>query len=323
MSGSIAPLILEKLAVLFLLIGTGGLVRKAGLISEEGESVVSTLLVDLFWPALIFTSITMNLSRDDILRNISLPLFAAVTILAGGGLGLIAVKLMKYRGVRRNSFLFQSMMNNFVFLVLPFAVLFLPERGAGLLFVHNLGTILLLWTLCVPVLQGESRDREKELFKSLLKNPGIISTLAAIILVLTGLNTRLPAAISITMDYLGAPTMAIAMLVAGSRIAGTGLKAVRLDAWNLLIALIRLVLVPLILLGLSLIVWNAGLAGPETLLIFMLVNIVPVGVFSVSLANKYRASPELMAQSVALTHVIGAGTMLVWLLVLQKMPFFP
>ncbi|WP_319560213.1 AEC family transporter [Marispirochaeta sp.] len=77
MSGSIAPLILEKLAVLFLLIGAGGAVRKLGIISEEGESVVSTLLVDLFWPALIFTSITMNLTRDDILRNISLPVFAA------------------------------------------------------------------------------------------------------------------------------------------------------------------------------------------------------------------------------------------------------
>lgn len=323
MSGSIAPLILEKLAVLFLLIGAGGIVRKAGLISEEGESVVSTLLVDLFWPALIFTSITMNLTRDDILRNISLPVFAALTIVTGGGLGLIGVKLMKYQGVRRRSFLFQSMMNNFVFLVLPFAVLFFPERGAGLLFVHNLGIILLLWILCVPVLQGETRDKEKDLLIGLLKNPGIIATISAIILVLTGINTRLPAAITITMDYLGAPTMAIAMLVAGSRIAGTGLKAVRVDPWNLLIALIRLVLVPLILLGLSLLVWEAGWAGPETLMIFMLVNIVPVGVFSVSLANKYKASPELMAQSVALTHVIGAGTMLAWLLILQKMPFFP
>ncbi|WP_319560212.1 AEC family transporter [Marispirochaeta sp.] len=230
---------------------------------------------------------------------------------------------MKYRGVRRSSFLFQSMMNNFVFLVLPFAVLFLPERGAGLLFVHNLGIILLLWTLCVPVLQGENRDKEKDLLMELVKNPGIIATISAIILVLTGINTRLPAAITITMDYLGAPTMAIAMLVAGSRIAGTGLKAVRIDPWNMLIALIRLVLVPLILLGLSLLVWEAGWAGSETLMIFMLVNIVPVGVFSVSLANKYKASPELMAQSVAFTHVIGAGTMLAWLLILQKMPFFP
>ena len=112
------------------------------------------------------------------------------------------------------------------------------------------------------------------------------------------------------------------MIVAGSRIAGEGLKALRLDMWNLLIALIRLILVPGVLLGLSLLLWKTGLFAPETLMIFMLVNIVPAGVFSVSLANRYNAAPELMAQSVALTHIIGAGTMFVWFLILQQMPFF-
>ena len=77
------------------------------------------------------------------------------------------------------------------------------------------------------------------------------------------------------MIWSGASTIAVAMIVAGSRIAGEGLKALRLDMWNLLIALIRLILVPGVLLGLSLLLWKTGLFAPETLMIFMLVNIVP------------------------------------------------
>jgi hypothetical protein len=30
-----------------------------------------------------------------------------------------------------------------------------------------------------------------------------------------------------------------------------------------------------------------------------------------------------MAESVTLTHLIGAGTMILWLLLMQKLPFFP
>ena len=323
MSESIAPLILEKLATLFLLIGVGGAARRSGLINEAGERTISTLLVDIFWPALIFSSITGNLSRADLLRNLSLPGFALVTVAFGWLLGLIGVRLMGYRDDRRRCFIFQSMFNNFVFMVLPFALLFIPERGAGLLFIHNLGMILALWIVGVPILQGENKAGPAERLKSLLTNPGIIATVSAMILVLSGLNTRLPNLAVTTLETLGAPTMAIAMMAAGSRIAGMGLGALRFDLWNMLLAFIRLLFLPLVLLGLAMAAWTAGLAGPETLIIFTLVNIVPVGVFSVSLANRFGSSPELMAESVTLTHIIGAGTMILWLLLMQKLPFFP
>ncbi len=322
MTGSIAPIIINKLLTLFLLMFLGGAVRKMGIIDNNGEKYLSVLLVDIFWPALIFTSITGTLTRSDILENLMLPILAMVTILTGAAIGYAAAGLTGYRDARRRSFLFQSMMNNFVFMVLPFALLFLPKRGAGLLFVHNLGIILLLWTFCVPVLRGDHKQSLGQSLKTLAGNPTIIVTLIAIFLVLTGLNRSLPGFVVNSIELTGSSTVAIAMIVAGSRIAGEGIKALRLDVWNLLIALIRLILVPGVLLGLSLLLWQTGRFKPETLTIFMLVNIVPVGVFSVSLANRYNTAPELMAQSVALTHIIGAGTMFVWIILLRQMPFF-
>jgi predicted permease len=40
-----------KIAFIFLLIGVGALVKKAGMLSEAGERDVGRIMVDLTWPA--------------------------------------------------------------------------------------------------------------------------------------------------------------------------------------------------------------------------------------------------------------------------------
>ena len=87
-----------------------------------------------------------------------LPLLASVTIFTGAAIGFITVGITGYTDARRRSFLFQSMMNNSSSWPCPLPSCFCPKRGAGLLFVHNLGIILVLWTFCVPILR-ENKSR--------------------------------------------------------------------------------------------------------------------------------------------------------------------
>ena len=95
-------------------------------------------------------------------------------------IGIIFVRALKLKGDKKVIFLYHSTVNNFVFLVLPFVEKYLPGKGPGLLFIHNIGYILLMWTLGIIILSGYTG------WKTALKNiftPGFIATLIGIAIV--------------------------------------------------------------------------------------------------------------------------------------------
>ena len=318
--------ILEKIFFLILLIGCGILARRFKLLGEEGEKTLSRLLVDLFWPASIYVSITGSLTAEDITGNILLPVSALITAFTGLGLALLFVKFFRYADDEKKIFLYHSSINNFVFMVIPFATLFLGARGVGLLYLHNLGYIIFLWTVDVSVMKD--KKEESSIFKRLL-TPGLISTILAVITVfivdaVTAGVTRenLPKFLTTSssfifsvIDALSKPLLVSAMIITGSRIYVLGLKSLRFNMWNINLGLIRLILVPGILFILTLLLH--GHVRDDILIIFMLVNVMPVSVNSIGMAHRYNTSTELAAQGVVFTHLFGILTMAVFITLIQ------
>lgn len=310
-------IILGKIFYLLVLIAAGILARRLSLLSEKGEKDLSKLLVDIFWPAAIFASITLNLQAEDIVNNLVLPLSALVTAFTGLILALIIVKIFKFKDIKKQMFLFHSSINNFVFMVIPFAVLFLPEKGLGLLFLHNLGYLLFLWLVGVTLLQGKSSIRD--VLKRLL-TPGLIATVLGVIFVLTGLNNKIPnysnSLLFTIVEALGKPTIAVAMIIAGSSIFDLGVKALKFDKWNISLGVLRLLIIPFVLFALTLLL--RPYFNDEVLIIFMLVNVMPVSVNSVSIARRFKSSPELAAEGVVFTHLFGIPTMILFIYLIQQ-----
>jgi malate permease and related proteins len=311
-------LILQNTFLIGVLISAGFAARRFGWINETTERGLSRLLVDLFWPCLIFTNITAGLNRSDILSNISLPLLAVLTAMCGFAVALIWVRLAKDRGDKRALMLYQGLINNFVFMVLPFARQFLPQKGEGLLFMHNLGPIVLIWTLGVYVLRGESG--RKEGLKALL-TPGLLSTVIAVVVVLSGVRDILPSAagpvfasVGEALSVFGRAALPVAMIVAGSRIAGMGRGALCFDGWNIRLILLRLVLVPGILFLIGVGLKYIGCFSRESLIIFMLVNAMPVSINSISLSQRFNRSSDLAAQGVVMTHLFALITVPLYIL---------
>lgn len=305
--------IADKIIFVILLMGTGILAKKMRWISEEGEKDISRLMIDFIWPALIFSSITRTLTPADILSNLWLPVLAMVTHLTGYVLGLFVCRLAGYSGDRRKIFLFHAVMNNFLVMALPFAELFLPGRGAALLAVANLGSIIMLWTLGVTVVAGNLglAQTVKNVF-----SPGMIATIGAVALVLTGWSRYIPAMVSDALHIVGQPTLLLGLMVAGTQIYKLGKSALKFDGWNLLVGLVRNILVPGVLFGLALLL--RGVVGRDALIIFMLVNITPASVNSVTIAMKYKTAPHLAAEGVVFTHLLAVGTMMGFVALIEK-----
>lgn len=302
----------EKVIYLVILIACGILIKKLKLISDKGIEDLSKILVDFFWPALIFYQITSSLNAENIINNISLPLFAIITGVTGYILGFIFVKIFRYQDNVKIIFLYNSTINNFVFMVIPFVVIFFPENGLGLLFIHNIGYIFIIWTLGVSIFQGEFNIK-----KSLtgLVNPGFITTLAATAITLVGINKFIPKLLLDGINTMGGPTLAIAMIVVGARIYNLGMNAIKFNLNNLLIAFNRLILIPFVLFLLSYLLKD--FFPKEVIGIFMIVNVMPVSVISVSMAIRYNSDPDLAAQHVVSNHLISILTIPVYIMLIK------
>ncbi len=303
--------ILNRLLFVVLMMGSGILAKKLKLITEQGERDLSRVMVDLVWPALIFSSITRTLRPSDVLDNLALPFLCIGIHLIGWIIGSIVARAAGYEGDQRKVFLFQTTMNNFLLMALPFAEFFYPGKGTALLAVANLGSILVLWTVGASTIAGPLS--RKELLGNIF-SPGMIATILAIFFVLMGWNRSIPPLIAESAAVLGQPTLFMGLFVAGARIYELGFRALKLDKWNLLCGSIRILVVPALalLVALSL----KGTLPPETLVIFMLVSITPASVNSVTMAFKYDVDPKHAAEGVVFTHVFGLATMTFFVLLI-------
>jgi predicted permease len=305
--------IIEKVLYVILLMSTGILAKKLKWLSSEGEKDLSRLMIDFVWPALIFSSIVTTLSAEDIRLNFLLPLLACLIHLTGYGIGFIACRLAGYSGGERRMFLLHAAMNNFFVMALPFAEFFFPQRGAALLAVANLGSIVLLWTLGVFTLAGNPG------LKATVRNifsPGMVATIAAVFCVLTGVNRYIPRFVSDALVTAGQPTMFLGLVIAGTQIYRLGRNALKFNSWNILVGLIRNILTPGILFLLALLF--KGYVDKEALVIFLVVSITPASVNSVTLALKYNSLPDLAAEGVIFTHIFAVATMPVFVILIEK-----
>ncbi len=306
---------LNKIIFLLILIFAGVLAKRFKLLSDAGEKDLSKLLVDLFWPALVFVSIAGSLNQKDIISNIHLPLFAFITCALGFLAGFIAIKILHYKDGHKKIFLYDCIMNNFIYLVLPFATVMIPGKGAGLLFIHNLGMIFILWTFGIFILKGNIKL--KEIPKRLLST-GLIATILAILTVLLKINAHIPKLIFNVLDVMGKPTVPVAMIIAGASIYKLGKNALKFNTWNISLGLLRLIIIPGLLFILTYFLKVYFNLPRETIIIFMLVNIMPVSINSISLAIRFKSSPDLAAQAVVFTHLFALLTIPIYIIMIEK-----
>jgi predicted permease len=305
--------IVEKIFFVVLLIASGILAKRMKLVSDEGEKDLSLLSVDFIWPAMIFSSIVTTLTAEDILSNLVLPVLSAVVHLTGFLIGFAVCRLAGYTGERKKMFLFHATLNNFLGMALPLTLFFFPEKGAALLAVANLGSIIVMWTLCVAILAGNIG------FRATLRNicsPAMLAIVAGVACVLAKAGGLIPRLAIDVLATIGGPTLFIGLFIAGTQIYKLGGRALRFNGWNILTALLRNIVIPGLLFGLGFLL--KGSISREALVIFMIASITPANVNSVTMAMKFGSAANLAAEGVVITHVFGIFTMMGFIMLIER-----
>ena len=315
--------ILQILFVLALML-VGYLVRKRGMISAVGTSEMARVLMAVIYPCLIFSSVT-RLNARELAVHWMMPVMALTISGTGLILGLLALRCMKEVDQRRASaFLFQNTVNNYLFLPLPLVMLLWGSQGVALLVFASMGFELTVWTVGVFLFNRSNRLVEgirmmfgppliillfsigwvcvRDLLQPALPSDGFLSSLAQ----------RVLALIYFGAETVGKATIAVSMLVAGSRIAALNVHAV-FDKQVWLVVLLRLIVTPIIFI---LILKQVPL-DPTAYGILAVVAVMPAAIASLVFSERFGGDSDFLATTLLVTHlgaIVTIPLLLAWAL---------
>lgn len=310
------------LQILFILVlmALGWLARKRGIIGETGTAEMTRLLISVIYPALIFYSIT-RLNPHQLARNWIMP---AMTLLIAGiglGLGLLTLRWLKPSDPKRTAaVLFQSTINNYLFLPLPLVMLLWGTEGVALLVFASMGFELTVWTVGIFLFNRSNKfsDGLRVMF-----GPPLIAILVSIIWICvrdlsplhlpeSALLQRVIELIYFGAETIGKATIALSMIVAGSRIAMLSTRSIT-DPHVWIVSTLRLIATPVLFILILQQIPMAEMARG----ILTVIAVMPAAVASLIFSERFSGDSDFIGATLIVTHlgaVITIPLLLSWAL---------
>ena len=297
-------LVIEKIAVLFLVLLCGYYVAKRGFFSEDTPRALSLFLVNLTQPAMILHSFQMEFSGEKI-RTGFIVLAASVVI--HPLLALVARLIWKgEKDPDKNGVLrYASVFFNCSFLGYPVLDAIFGE-GVGVFY----GTFYCImfnvfnFTYGIHLVRC-GRGKKPKWYKTIL-NPGVLSTLVGFALYLC--RVRLPGVVDSTLKMVGDLTFPLSMVIVGALLASLKLKELFTDRRAYCFCLYKNLLLPLAAVGIAALAAMLGFKGEIPLLLITLVT-VPCAATSAIFAESYGSDSAFAARIVGLSTLLSVITL--------------
>ena len=224
-----------------LMLLVGFICYKRKIVSEEGNRSLSNILLLIINPLLIFQSFQVE-KTPELLHSFLLSLIVCICIFAiliPLGTLLLSRGESRDRAVERFSVIY----SNCGFMGIPIINALLGSRGVLLLTPYMAVFNFVVWTHGLLLMTGSTNTKQ---LKKGLTSPVIFAMILGFIFFLTGIS--LPPILSETVASISGMNTPVAMLVAGVALAQSDLKKALQNPRLYLVAAIKLVLLPLILL---------------------------------------------------------------------------
>ena len=299
---------------MLIMISVGILIRRAGLVDQPTARKIDNVNFWVFLPCLLF---------DNIYNTDPLQTFSGKTLgfaLAGffillGGAVLIVPRLVKER--ERISVVCQALTRaSFVVFGMTIAQ---HIYGEG-----NVGSAALVSAVMAPIVNitsmtlleyyrptGSGKPNFRKLLLGIAKNPFIIASVLALVLVALGIP--LPKTVSGTITTMGRAGTPLSFVALGVALRFDGLRKNRRILTVTVLS--RMVLIPLVFLSVAI---AAGFRGAELIALSVLFA-SPTAAASFTAAQQMDGDGELAAQLVALTSLLSIGTIFCMICLFQAM----
>lgn len=288
-----------QVLILYLIAGIGFVTDKTGIFKKADGKRLIDLLFNVILPiAIIHTFMTMEYSAEHIKGILIAFVCAFATHLFGAGVSMLTFRKrsLKERGIYH----YAMILSNAAFLALPLAKSVIGSEGIFYCSVYVAVFNMVAFTLGIYEISG----REAKLdFKKLIFNPGTISVLIG--LPLFFLQPDIPYFIEYPMELVGNCNSPLAMIVFGTFLANSSFKNMFAKKEIYFVSFVRLVFIPLCMLGLF---YACGVRGQ--LLTAMLISAsAPTATNTAMYAAKYDNDTALGSELAAQSSVLSVFTM--------------
>lgn len=303
--------LLSIIGVLFLLMATGFLARRAKIINEDAPKHLSKLIISIGQPMMIVAAL---IGKDFSAENLRAGLFYML-------LGFLLHPLMALLGFlfsplfpdrrQRNLSTFGFIFNNCAFIGFPILSAIFGDNGPfyGSFFV--IGFHVYLWTLGMWILsRGEEHIRLTP--KKAVLNYGTIPCLVGLGLYLLKGVIPVPAIFDFTAkfsNYLGALCLPISVLVTGALLASQDFKKMLSDKRLYLFNALKLLAIPMIVCLLAKLVTLGMTDSYDIVLFCAVISAMPCAATITMLAEMYDLDSPYAARMVGSTSILSLATL--------------
>jgi len=292
--------ILAVLPVYILIIG-GAIMRKTGILKREHDAGIMHVIFSVMLPCFILDR-TLG---AEVLRNFQVLATGAglgfSMIIIGIGLGYVAGKMIGLtHGTGIRTFSLAAGCQNFGFTAVPVVEILWGSSAVALLFVHNLGVEVAIWSVGVMLMSGEGGIPWKRLV-----NGPIIAVAIGLTLVALGVDDKVTGPIRTAISMIGIGAFPLAIVITGATIMD--LVGTEKPSWKIIVAscLVRLFIAPVVILLCAKFIPMAV----ELKQILVVQAAMPAALVPILLARLYGGRPAVAVQIVVATTVVSIFTL--------------
>jgi predicted permease len=298
-----------KITAMFLVIVGGWLARRRGFLAADFTATLSRLVVDVAFPALVFTQMLRTVDAAALRDGWIGPVLCGLLIVVAYFVGLLVAPVFSGKA-QRNTFIFLVAVPNWIFLPLPIVQALYGDTGVRTVLLCNVGAQLVLWSFGVWILHGSIQQAAK----NLLTNAGLWATAIGIAMALlfpavrnletidpaaVPLDMMLPAGLVQALALVGSLTIPLSLLAIGAQLGELTIAVHRFPKvlWGVLLS--RLLFAPLVTVAIGFALMKLGFVIPEeTRMIIYLIATMPVAISCSVMAERFHGDVTLAAEGI-------------------------
>jgi predicted permease len=302
-------LVFAAIIPVFTVIVAGFLARRIGWLDESSDRSLMRLVVNLLYPAMIFSYVLGNDALKQASNLILPPLIGMTTVIAGFGISMLVARRLKLGNQRDcRTFAFTTGLYNYGYFPIPIIALLFDRETAGVLLVHNLGVEFAMWALGVGFILAANDP--KSIWQRVLSGP-VIAILISVPLNLLAVDEHLPNFAFEAIHLLGVCAIPLGLLLIGATFAdlakGPGHFS-RLQVPGTACAL-RLGIFPIAFIAMAFL-FPLSL---ELKAVLVVQAAMPCAVFPIVLARYFDGSPDIALKVVLGTTAVSLITIPIWI----------
>jgi predicted permease len=305
----ITPLLFTAILPIFLVVAAGFLARRLEWLDPSADQSIMRVVLNLLYPALIFSFILENPALRQTANLLLPPLFGFSSVVAGMVIALLLARFLGLGNSReQRTFAFITGMYNYSYLPVPIVAALFGRETTGVLIVSNLGVEIALWVLGIGFIL--SAHDSKPLWKRILSGP-IIAILIAVPINSLGWSAALPSSFYGAVELLGGCAIPVGLILIGATIAdlARGIQWRARSEYMFYGISLRMLLLP------SLVILTAWCLpfSIELKRVMVIQGAMPCAIFPIVLARHFDGASEIALKVALSTTALSLVTIPLWI----------